>query len=112
MPARNLPHVGRKFTRESAKLERQRKKEERRRRRIDERPKQPEEIFKHGKPKTRPRWYRNPAPVARLQQAGADARPGLGSRTKVAQSGPNVGTPAMRGGSIGRRHAARPTSMK
>jgi hypothetical protein len=50
MPARNLPHVSRKFTRESAKLERQRKKEERRRRRrIDERPKQPEEIFKHGK---------------------------------------------------------------
>ena len=41
MPARNLPHVGRKFTRESAKLERQRKKEERRRRRRDERPKQP-----------------------------------------------------------------------
>jgi hypothetical protein len=51
MPARNLPHVGRrKFTRESAKLERQRKKEERRRRRIDERPKLPEEIYKHGKP--------------------------------------------------------------
>jgi hypothetical protein len=49
MPALNLPHVGRKFTRERAKLERQRKKEERRRRRIDERPKQPEEIFKHGK---------------------------------------------------------------
>ena len=50
MPARNLPHVGRKFTRESAKLERRRKKEERRRQRIDERPKQQEEIFKHGKP--------------------------------------------------------------
>jgi hypothetical protein len=49
VPARNLPHVGRKFTRESAKLERRRKKEERRRQRIDERPKQHEEIFKHGK---------------------------------------------------------------
>jgi hypothetical protein len=49
MPARNLPHVGRKFTRESAKLERRRKKEERRRQRIDERPKQQEEIFKHEK---------------------------------------------------------------
>ena len=49
MPARNLPHVGRKFTCESAKLERRRKKEERRRQRIDERPKQQEEIFKHAK---------------------------------------------------------------
>jgi hypothetical protein len=49
MPARNLPHVGRKFTREMVKLERRRKKEERRRQRIDERPKQQEEIFKHGK---------------------------------------------------------------
>jgi hypothetical protein len=49
MPARNLPHVGRKFTRESAKLERRRKKEERRRHRIDEGPKRPEEIFKHSK---------------------------------------------------------------
>jgi len=50
MPARNLPHVGRKFTRESAKLERRRKKEKQRRQRIDERPKQHEEILKHGKP--------------------------------------------------------------
>jgi hypothetical protein len=49
MAAHNLPHVGRKFTRESAKLERRRKKEERRRQRIDERPRQQEEIFKHTK---------------------------------------------------------------
>ena len=54
MPARNLPHVGRKFTRESAKLERRRKKEERRRQRVDERPKQHEEIFNHGKTEIRP----------------------------------------------------------
>jgi len=36
VPARNLPHVGRKFTRESAKLERRRKKEERRHPFLDE----------------------------------------------------------------------------
>jgi hypothetical protein len=43
-----------------------------------------------------------------FQQAVADAGPGLNSRTNVAPSAPNLGTPTMHGGSILRSHAARP----